>query len=115
MIAPTRVSQNTDAGHLRDVTPGQAFWAAPADAAGLITAGQAYYAPGGTSAPPPEPSWTANGSPGFAVGTSNCSPPAAAITYTTDGGTAAGVPAGTYDGGTAGRAPSGILDGGHAA
>lgn len=115
MIATAKLRQNIGSGHLHDVTPGNPFWAAASDAAGLIAAGQAYTAPGGTAAPPPEPSLTVNGSPGFATGTSNGTPPAAALAESTaDAGSAAAAPAGGYDGGNAGTRASGTLDGGRA-
>jgi len=114
MIATTKVHQNIGAGHLPNVTPGQAFWALPSDVPGLITAGQAYNAPAGTAAPPPEPASTANNSPGAGAGTSNSSPAGSATVSTVDAGSAGGAAAGEFDGGAAGALPAGTLDGGHA-
>jgi hypothetical protein len=61
------------AGRLPDVPPSTAFWASARDAPWLASAGFAEYAPPNTVAPPPEPRWTAHGSPGAGAGTSNCS------------------------------------------
>lgn len=73
MVALTELSQASWAGRLPNVTTGEAFWASPIDAPGLIAAGYAEIAPEGTVAPPPEPRWTVHGSPGFGAGTSNSS------------------------------------------
>lgn len=68
------LTQSCWAGRLPDVVGvGDAFWASPIDAPGLIAAGYAEIAPEGTVAPPPEPAYTAHGSPGFGAGTSNSS------------------------------------------
>jgi hypothetical protein len=73
MVALTALAQESWAGRLPDVQPGEAFWAALLDAPKLAAAGLAEYAPAGTVAPPAEPRWTAHGIAGFGAGTSNCS------------------------------------------
>jgi hypothetical protein len=74
MIALQPLSRASWAGQLPPVTIGAAFWAEARIVASLVANGQAEYAPPGTVAPPPEPAWTAHGSPGFGAGTSNSSP-----------------------------------------
>jgi len=71
MIALADLSQNAWSGKLPGVANGEAFWASSRDVPSLIAAGLAEIAPPGTVAPPVEPAWCANGSPGFAAGTSN--------------------------------------------
>src|ERR1035441_5583446 len=96
MIAQAGLSVSSWAGRLPNVADGEAFWASSRDVTGLVAAGLAELAPPGTVAPPVEPAWTAirraarrelappatvetpvepawtaNGSPGFAAGTSN--------------------------------------------
>lgn len=73
MIALTDLSRSSWAGRLPNVHDGDPFWASASDAVSLVAAGQAEYAPDGTVAPPPEPAYTAHGTPGFAAGTSNSS------------------------------------------
>lgn len=73
MVALAELSQSSWAGKLPDVSPGEAFWASSRDVPSLISAGLAELAPDGTVAPPPEPRYTAYGSPGFGAGTSNSS------------------------------------------
>ena len=112
MVATTGLYQAGWAGRLPDVGPGEPFWASSRDTADLLASGQAVIAPAGTPAPPAEPGWTANGSPGFAAGTSNstCQVPGR---YTVDGGPAERSPLVTIDGGPAERVSSGTLDGGN--
>jgi hypothetical protein len=71
MVAQAGLSVSSWAGRLPNVADGEAFWASSRDVTGLVAAGLAELAPPGTVAPPVEPAWTANGSPGFAAGTSN--------------------------------------------
>ncbi len=72
MVATTtELGQESWAGKLPNVAPGEAFWATSRDVPGLLAAGLAELAPEGTVAPPAEPAWTAWGSPGFGAGTSN--------------------------------------------
>lgn len=73
MLALADLSRSTWAGRLPDVTTGEAFWASSRDVSSLTTAGLAEIAPANTVAPPPEPRYTAWGSPGFGAGTSNSS------------------------------------------
>jgi hypothetical protein len=55
------------------VATGEAFWARTDQAADLVAAGLAAYAPVGTQLRP-EPPWCVSEMPGFARGTSNASP-----------------------------------------
>lgn len=73
MVALTDLYQATWSGRLPNVSNGEAFWASVYEAPSLAASGLAKYAPDGTVAPPPEPEYTAHGSPGFGAGTSNCS------------------------------------------
>lgn len=73
MIALAELSQSAWSGRLPNVSTGEAFWASSRDVPSLVSAGLAELAPEGTVAPPPEPRYTAWGSPGFGAGTSNCS------------------------------------------
>ena len=73
MIALQPLGQQTWAGKLPSVAVSEAFWASSRDVPSLIAASLAELAPPGTVAPPVEPAWCANGSPGFAAGTSNSS------------------------------------------
>jgi hypothetical protein len=74
MVALQPLEQGTWAGRLPNVGVNEAFWASGRDAVSLVAAGLAEYAPDGTIAPPPEPAFTAHGTPGFGAGTSNSSP-----------------------------------------
>ncbi|MFI5079502.1 MAG: hypothetical protein ACHQCE_00390 [Streptosporangiales bacterium] len=74
MIAlAAELEQSTQSGRLPEVLAGQPFWARTDQAAELVAAGLAAYAPTGTQLRP-EPPWTAHQVPGFARGTSNASP-----------------------------------------
>jgi hypothetical protein len=73
MVALVPLKQSCQAGPLPPVAQGAAFWASARQAPTLAAAGQAIYAPQGTTPPPPEPGWTVNGQPGMATGTSNAS------------------------------------------
>lgn len=73
MVALSELSQASWSGRLPNVTAGDPFWASSRDVPSLIAAGLAEVAPEGTTAPPPEPAYTAHGSPGFGAGTSNSS------------------------------------------
>jgi hypothetical protein len=114
----TELGQESWAGRLPNVTPGQAFWATSRDVPSLLASGQAILAPPDTVAPPAEPAWTAHGQPGFGAGTSNSS-----HSWTpAPGGNADGGPAftasqswgGVIDGGpdAQGGSPDGTVDGG---
>lgn len=72
MVALQPLTRSSWAGRLPGVAVGDAFWSNTGEAAGLVAAGQAEYAPEGTPEPPPEPPWTARQTPGFGAGTSNC-------------------------------------------
>jgi hypothetical protein len=74
MIALVELEQSGWAGRLPEVKAGQPFWARTSQAAELVAAGLAAYAPAGTQLPPPEPPYTAHGIPGFARATTNSSP-----------------------------------------
>ncbi len=72
MVALQPLSQSSWAGRLPNVAVSEPFWASSRDTPGLIAAGLArLWQAGDPPAPPVEPAWTANGSPGFAAGTSN--------------------------------------------
>jgi len=71
MVSLQPLSQSAWSGNLPGIAANEAFWASSRDVPGLIAAGLAELAPEGTAAPPVEPAWCANGSPGFAAGTSN--------------------------------------------
>ncbi len=73
MIALTELEQSTQAGRLPEVAAGRPFWAKANQAAELVAAGLAAYAPTGTQLRP-EPPYTVSEVPGFARGTSNASP-----------------------------------------
>lgn len=73
MIATVRLYQQTAAGPLPPVQPGQAFWADGFESPGLVAGGLATIAPQGTPAPPPEPPYTVNGVPGLGAATANSS------------------------------------------
>jgi hypothetical protein len=77
MIALTELEQAGWGGRLPEVAAGQPFWAWSDEwsdqAAELVAAGLAAYAPADTSQPRAEPPWTAHGTSGFARGTSNAS------------------------------------------
>lgn len=73
IIALARLSQQTSSGRPPDVPAGSPFWARSTDAAGLVVAGLAAYAPAGTTLRPSQP-WSVRGVPGSARGTSNASP-----------------------------------------
>jgi hypothetical protein len=73
MIALRELEQSTRAGRLPEVLAGHPFWARSRDAAGLVAAGLAVYAPTGTQLRP-EPPYTVSEVPGFARRTSNASP-----------------------------------------
>jgi hypothetical protein len=73
MIALRELEQSARSGRLPEVLAGQPFWARAADAAWLVAAGLAAYAPAGTQLRP-EPPYTVSEVPGFARGTSNASP-----------------------------------------
>jgi hypothetical protein len=74
MIALQPLSRSLLAGRLPNVGVNEPFWASARDSVWLVADGFAEYAPDGTVAPPPEPAWTAHGTPGFGAGTSNSSP-----------------------------------------
>lgn len=73
MVALTELSQASWSGRLPNVGANDPFWASSRDVPSLIAAGLAGIAPEGTTAPPPEPRFTAWGTPGFGAGTSNSS------------------------------------------
>ena len=73
MIALVELERSTQAGRLPEVLAGEAFWARTDQAAELVGAGLAAYAPSGTQLRP-EPPWTVSMTPGLARGTSNASP-----------------------------------------
>jgi hypothetical protein len=73
LVALKPLGQQSWAGKLPDIAIGEPFWASSRDAPSLIAAGLAENAPPGTVAPPVEPRYTANGTAGFAAGTSNSS------------------------------------------
>ena len=110
------LSQQSWAGQLTPVAANEPFWASSRDAPGLVAAGQAVYAPAGTIAPQVEPAFTAHGSPGFAAGTSNATPPGPpVISAVIDGGGSGGSRAGVLDGGrSAPGYPAGTIDEGGA-
>ena len=70
MIALVELEQSGWAGCLPEVMPGSAFWVRTDQAAELVAAGLAAYAPSGTQLRP-EPPWTVSMTPGLARGTSN--------------------------------------------
>jgi hypothetical protein len=74
MIAAVPLGFYDQSGPLPGVQAGAAFWYRADRAGGLVTGGQATYAPAGTPLPRWEPAWCAHGVPGFARGTSNASP-----------------------------------------
>jgi hypothetical protein len=73
LIALRELEQSTRSGRLPEVRAGHPFWARSKDAAGLVAAGLAAYAPAGTQLRP-EPPYTVSEVPGLAAGTSNASP-----------------------------------------
>ena len=73
LVAMVELKQSTQSGRLPEVAAGQPFWAVTRDAAGLVAAGLAAYAPTGTQLRP-EPPFTVNQVPGLARDSSNPSP-----------------------------------------
>jgi hypothetical protein len=73
MISLRVLSQRGLAQRLPDVPGGSAFWALTRQAADLVSASLAVYAPAGTALPRPEPVWTAAQVPGFGAGAANVS------------------------------------------
>ena len=67
------LEQSGWAGRLPEVQAGRPFWASTDQAAELVAAGLAAYAPTGTQLRPVPP-FTVSEVPGFARGTSNASP-----------------------------------------
>jgi hypothetical protein len=74
MIATVPLGFSDQSGALPGVQAGAAFWYRADRAGGLVTGGQASYAPSGTTLPPWEPAHCVHGVPGFAAGTTNSSP-----------------------------------------
>jgi hypothetical protein len=72
MIALVTLEQQTRSARLPNVAPTQPFWARTDQAAGLVAAGLAAYAPSGTQLRA-EPVLTVSEVPGLAAGTSNAS------------------------------------------
>jgi hypothetical protein len=64
MIAAVTLPMQALSGALPAVPAGSAFWYRADRAAGLVSSGQAHYAPAGTDLPPAEPPWTVKGVPG---------------------------------------------------
>lgn len=74
MTALTELQQTSWAGRLPSVAAGQPFWARQLDVQPLTDAGYArLWQQGDPAAPPPEPPYTAHGTPGVAAGTTNAS------------------------------------------
>jgi len=74
MLALVELQQTGWAGRLPNVAAGDPFWAKPRDAELLINAGYAReWTQGDPPMPAPEPPYTAHGTPGVAVGTTNAS------------------------------------------
>ena len=74
LVALVELEQSGWAGRLPEVMAGQPLWARTDQAAELVAAGLAAYAPAAPPLPPWEPSHTAHQTPGVGAATSNCSP-----------------------------------------
>ena len=73
MIALMQLNRQNQSGALPPVPDGAAFWASTSQAAILVQAGQAAYAPADTPQPHMDPPKTVHGQPGYATGTTNSS------------------------------------------
>jgi hypothetical protein len=73
LVALVELEQSSQAGRLPEVQAGEVFWACTDQAAELVAASLAAYAPSSAQNRPEAP-WTAHQVPGFARGTSNASP-----------------------------------------
>jgi hypothetical protein len=73
MIALQVLNRQNQSGSMSPVPDGAAFWAQTKQAAILVQAGQAAYAPTGTPEPHMDPPKTVHGQPGYATGTTNSS------------------------------------------
>jgi len=72
LIALRELEQSTRSGRLPEVLAGHPFWARSKDAARLVAAGLAAYAPAGSQLRP-EPPWTVSETSGAGAATSNAS------------------------------------------
>jgi hypothetical protein len=74
MVALVELEQSGWAGRLPEVAASQPLWVRTDQAAELVAAGLAAYAPATTPLPPWELSHTAHQTPGVGAATSNCTP-----------------------------------------